>query len=77
MKKATKLAMEKTLQPYIGFGRHGLFIENQDVNDVMRLIMSEYSNVYCGVEQNKMGGMVFSVRSTAKSRTKFIEIAVK
>lgn len=77
MKKATRISIEKAIQPYLYIGRDGYILKHEDVEKVMGMIMTDYSGVFCGVSENKAGNMVFAVTSTGVKRTRFFESMVR
>ena len=54
----------------------GAYIPMQNVQALMRELMAEFDNIYCGVMPHKVAGQVFVVRSH-KTKKLFAEIRVK
>jgi hypothetical protein len=77
MRRATRVSIEKAMQPYLYTGRYGHIILQNDLDEIMKMIMTEFSGVYCGAFKNKAGALVFSVTSTGTRRTKFFEAIVR
>ena len=75
MKRPTKAGVQNQLAPRLVIRNGKLHLFKGDAERAMDEIMSSFTGVYCGINANKYGQMVFFVQS-ATTRTKFFEALI-
>jgi hypothetical protein len=77
MKKATRVSIEKLIQPYLYFRRDDYILKDEDIEKITDIIVANYTGVFCNVSKNKIGSLIFTVTSIGTKKTVFFESVVR
>lgn len=75
MKKQSTRDIRAALSPRLVKRDDAFYILRSDAEDAMGQVTATFENVFCGISENQMGQLVFTVQST-KTRRVFVEAIV-
>lgn len=73
--RASTSALKKYMQKYLSVDEFGECITDENAHVALKEVFSEFESIYCGIEAEKTGLRVFSVKS-AKTRKVFLKVRV-